>query len=208
MAQYGRPDGDSAVGGWDPTEGTDLYDELDETTPDDFSSIVESFLLADETDSFRVTLSNVTDPETGANHKLKIRHRVEPEIGTNGVTWYLTLKEGTTTIASWNWTQADTGSWVTTTKTLSTAQADSIGDYTNLLVEVECLADDSNTEEVNVVVTWIEFEVPDAPTVPALSVYDGAAWKTATDVWVYNGSAWKKATDVWAYDGSSWRKAN
>lgn len=40
---------------------------------------------------------------------------------------------------------------------------------------------------------------------PTVYVYNGSAWKPATNVYVYDGSAWQEATSVQVYNGTAWK---
>lgn len=40
----------------------------------------------------------------------------------------------------------------------------------------------------------------------AIEAYDGAAWRTMSEVKVYDGAVWRTVTQAWVYDGGTWRE--
>lgn len=200
MAQYARPDSDVAAGGWATAP---LYQKIDETPYSDSDYITDTFIGGAGT-AVTVGLSNVGDPGVSSGHIIRVRFRVD-DIVSGSWTVTVRLYEGATTRSTDNAT-ANT-SFTTSTFTLSTAEANSITDYTNLRIEVEFYNDDEfGTYTADI--SWIEFEVPDAAT--TVYVYDGSNWKQAVadGVSVYDGSSWQsqETQGVWVYDGSNWKQ--
>lgn len=204
MAQYARPDADDTVGSWTPSGGSDLYAMLDETVPDDLKTYITETFSPDTADTFIVGLSNVTDPKSSSDHVVRFRGRIPSAFGSNQGSWTITLRQSTTQIAQDSLVQSDDNTWETKEITLSSGEADSITDYTDLNVSVAFTADASNDSNVVPQATWIEFEVPDAPT-GNVYVYDGLAWQEATAVYVYTGTEWKEADSTHVFDGLEWK---
>lgn len=133
---------------------TYIYACLNETTADDASSYVK-MKSGYSTGSFEVKLgSGIKDPGVGTGHYVRVRHYKE---STTGAATGVTLKQGSTTIASWTLTEPS--SYYTEELSLTEAQANAITDYADL--RVYCSLACSTTQSVYV--TWIEFECPDGP---------------------------------------------
>lgn len=164
MSQYLRPVEDISVGGsgvdcWPEGAGS-LYAVLNETTPSDSNGVWEGGTST--AGNFEVKLGGtLTDPGVGTGHYVKVRHWKE---STSGDATTVTLKQGSTTIATW--TLAEPTSATTTTLTLTETQANSITDYTDL--RVYCVLDGANTAYSYI--SWIEFGCPDAPAVSGLEM--------------------------------------
>jgi hypothetical protein len=124
--QYARPDTDISAGGWLPSSGSDLYAMVDETTPSD-SDFIYTFSLG----ACEVALSPLVDPGVHTDHVVKYRAQ-----GDDATDLAVSLKQGSTTIASW--TETNASSTVTTyTHTLTTDEAEDITDYTDLRLAFE-----------------------------------------------------------------------
>lgn len=149
--QFARPSSDiSNDGGYTATEGSDLWDELEEASADDASSEVIS-PNGTGTRTFEVGLSSLIDPGVHTGHVIRVRHKMS--LGGSSVT----LKQGGTTIAIF---AAGVGSvYATVTYTLSEAEAAAITDYGALSIHYS----HTNPITSQAVVTWLEFEVPGEP---------------------------------------------
>jgi hypothetical protein len=124
--QYARPDADVSDGAWLPSTGADLYACIDETTYSDTDYIYTTSLS-----SCTIALSSLSDPADSANHVVRYR-----AAGDGSTDLIVTLKQGSTTIATW--TEANASSTMTTyTHTLTTGEANSITDYSDLRLVFE-----------------------------------------------------------------------
>ena len=156
MTQYGRPDSDIVVNGWLPSSGSLLYPMLDEAVPADTDYIQRR---TSSNDTCTIGLSNVTDPETGSGHTVRIRARRDN--GTIDYTLNIELLQESTVIASWIETFPD--SWTTFTNTLTESQANSITDYTALRLR-PTVTNTSGFGTAYAQISWAEFECPDLAT--------------------------------------------
>jgi subtilisin family serine protease len=153
MAKY-RPDADIAGTHTDITGAATRYGCVNEATASD-SEYVKS--ENDQTDSyFHVGLPDVTDPHSHGTHTLSVRSKVEIE-GITAIA--VTLKTGSTNIATWNLTKST--SWATQVLTLSASQVAAIiaAAYADLSIYVKF----ESLFSENSFVSWIEFETPDYP---------------------------------------------
>lgn len=135
---YIRPSTDNLLGNWtDEGDGTtNIYLSIDEVTISDADYIQSG--SNPSTDIYRTKLQSASDPLTSGGHFVNYRYRKNPDVGT--INLIVRLKEGTTTVRA-SWTHNNiTNTWVTASQELSTAEADSITDYTNLYLEFEATA--------------------------------------------------------------------
>jgi hypothetical protein len=117
------PVSDVAAGGWAASSGSDLYAMLDESAYSDTDYIVSA-----TASTCTLAIAAGSDPAVSTGHILRYRLLA----GSGSVT--VTLKQGTTTVASWG-PHALTGSAQDFAQTLSAGEADSITDYSALRVE-------------------------------------------------------------------------
>lgn len=152
MAQFARPDQDVADGAWTPVGGpSDLFDCVDESSPND-SDYMED--VANNTTA-ELGLTSVSDPGVGTGHI--IRFRMQGNGGAGPERCNVQLFEGATLRADTG-SQTSRGAWDTKVYTLTEAEADSIGAYTDLRFKVIS----SNLAGGETMwVSWAEFEVPD-----------------------------------------------
>ena len=119
---------DILIGSWLNELGgsSNLYQSIDESTINDLDYIVSDVEAIDNIVEF--TLSSIDDPNTSGSHILSYRY-----MGSSSGNGQLEVEllDGVTSIALWTHDISDT-SWHTVNQTLSSAEADSIGDYTNL----------------------------------------------------------------------------
>jgi hypothetical protein len=155
MAKY-RPDADIASTHTDISGAATRYGCVNEATASD-SEYVKS--EDNQTDSyFHVGLPDVTDPHSRISHTLSVRNKLE-NIGPYQPAIAVTLKTGSTDVATWNLTKVD--AWTTQVLTLSAAHVNTLiaAAYADLSVYVKFESYDAN----NSFVSWIEFETPDYP---------------------------------------------
>jgi hypothetical protein len=117
------PVSDVSAGSWTPSSGTDLYAMLDETAYSD-----ADYIYATSATTCTLALASGSDPSSSTGHIL--RYRLLAGSGKIAVT----LKQSTTTIASWG-PHTLTGAAQDFAQTLTSGEADSITDYTALRVE-------------------------------------------------------------------------
>jgi hypothetical protein len=123
LVVFYRPDGDVVDGLWLPSTGSDLYATIDEDVPSD-----TDYNYTKVASTFEVSLSNQSDPTTSIGHKIRYRIR-----GTRTI--IVRLKQGATNIASWTHSSPPS-SFTTFEQVLTTIEADSITDYSDLRVEI------------------------------------------------------------------------
>lgn len=155
MTQIARPNSDVVDGAWTAQGGpSDLYDCLDEVTPSD-SDYIED--IANNT-TCKLGLSNLTDPVGNVLHTLTFRHWTEGSGGPERTE--VKLIEGSTERASTSVRTTANQTWEDESYTLTTGEADTITDYTNLFLEIIS----SNLAGGEIVrVSHATFQVPDAP---------------------------------------------
>ncbi len=120
------PASDISAGAWLPSTGTDLFAMIDESSASD-----ADYDYTDSLSTMEVKFAAGSDPSSSGGHVL--RYRLRGDGTTDAV---VTLKQGTTTIATWTETNVPTSA-TTFEHTLSGAEADSITDYTNLRLSVQ-----------------------------------------------------------------------
>ena len=138
MAQNATLDGTSDRGGWtDESGGTsNIYTHADGTSAgSDYIKGVVGF------DSQPVgpaifTLSDVTDPESASDHKIIYTAHVSAGGGGGAPGMTIALFEGSTQRHSTTNNSVSTSTPTEYTITLSSAEANSISDYSNLLLRV------------------------------------------------------------------------
>ena len=155
MTQHARPDSDESASNW-----TGSYTAIDEETPGD-ADYIEGSEYANGT--CEKGLSNVTDPASSTGHTIKFRAR---QSAAPGFQRYLdvSLVQGTSVIASHSTVTLSGSAWVDYSYTLSSGEADSITDYTDLRLRFTSTGD-TGTPAPNrraVYVSWADFEIPDA----------------------------------------------
>lgn len=171
MAQYSLPNGNSSSGTW--TEGVgdadgDYFDELDEgfgagrgtgSGPDGSSTFWKSANNPNP-DALKVTMSTVTDPVSSSGHIARYEHGKN---GTGGVQIdnTLNLLEGASTRATHTYTNVTT--FTSDSDTLTSGEADSITDYSNLLMEISSQIVGGGAARRGGISAF-ELEVPDAST--------------------------------------------
>jgi hypothetical protein len=125
--QFARPDVDITDGAWLASTGSsDLYTCIDEASYND-----TDYIFTRSLGTTAISLSSLDDPSTSSDHIIRYRAK-----GDGSTDLIVRLKQGTTTIATWTETNVAT-SETTFSHTLTSGEADSITDYSNLTVEFE-----------------------------------------------------------------------
>jgi len=150
MAQFSRPSSDIEDQDFTVQPSGGFWEAIDEETYDDADYISGNALGA----YCEVGCSSVTDPQSSSDHVF--RYRLTRTLQNRKLTGVASLKCGSTEIASW--THTDPGTVQTYTQTLTSQQADSISDYTDLRFRFVV----SSRAGGSLQVFWAEFEVPDA----------------------------------------------
>ncbi len=154
MTQTALPDADISAGSWTIEGGpSTLFDALDDGMASDTEFLEDA--AADST--FEVGIEDLVDPENNVNHVIRVRLQGnwsgEPE------RLIVALVEGTTVIQS-SGNLANRASWLTTTFTIGTTEADTIGDYTDLRLRGTAA---NLVGGETMWVSGLQFEVDDAP---------------------------------------------
>lgn len=130
--QFLRPDNDAAIGSWTDEVGgtTNIFNSIDETSPNDSDYIISG---VGSNDVARFRLSDLTSAPGNA---AVVKYRIFKDTASNQVDLTITLKEGSTIIASWVHTDISTTP-TTFMRTLSPSEYASITDFNNLFIEFE-----------------------------------------------------------------------
>lgn len=160
MTQYARPASDITVGNW-TDEGTvdndgNLWTSMDEVTSDDD----DSYIMAtnQSADICEVKLGAGTDPVSSVGHVLHVLFR---SIGGGGPEKVdMLLLDGAVTILELPNQSNRSASYTDVNYTLTGAEADAIGDYTDLRIRLNADTVGSG-EEIRVTQAYMQF--PDAP---------------------------------------------
>lgn len=148
MAQFLRPDADDYNGdGWTYSTGASLFECVNESSYDDGDYIDSP---SGSPNYCELGLSSVTDPESSSDHVIRVRAKRL----AGGATGTAVLYEGATPRATLTLSLGT--SYATAEYTLSSGEADSIGNYANLSIR---LNQGANNKAISV--SWVEFEVPD-----------------------------------------------
>ncbi len=154
MAQFARPVSTLVAGLWDPVGGpSTLWECLDEVSADD-GDYIEA--LNGENTTCELGLSTVTDPVSNTGHT--IRFRMQSAGSGQKERCEVELYDGASLIATTG-IQIDRAGWQDKTYTLTSIEADNIGNYADLRLKIITSNLDA-TEDMWV--SWAEFEVPDA----------------------------------------------
>jgi len=198
MTQYARPSSDILTDSiWSPSTGTDLYSCVNETSSNDSPDVRTT---SSSTGYDELGLSTVTDPEVNTDHVLTYRCRRNPT--NRAITFVMRLMQGSTEIASWTHTN-EPNAYTTYNQELSTAQADAITDYSALRVRLDIT---SSHVQGRYYVSWIQFEVPDAPVVVPTncSIIVGGSWKTVSETRIIVSGSWKKVDSLKVIADGAW----
>lgn len=157
-AQYARPTSMNSSGSWLAYVASTIPEALDETSPNDSTDY--AYETSGNT-TMSINLSSVDDPSSSTGHTIRIRGSVSGGSGgPEKYNWVLYDTGGMITSGN-NVTLPDDPTWETgVAYTLDTTETDTITDYSTLYVTIEAVW--SGGEEGRI--TWVEFEVPDAPS--------------------------------------------
>ena len=153
MTQYARPDSDvSNDGSWEASAGSDLYALIDESSTDDSDYVQVGGQPYDAI--FVVTLSDVTDPSSAADHKVYYRASYDGGFGS------LTVVLLETTTARATSVNEDISDSITQYEfTLTSGEANSITNYNNLRLSFSWLDETESGVVGRVTQAW--FQCPD-----------------------------------------------
>ncbi|MFQ5908725.1 MAG: DUF11 domain-containing protein [Thermoplasmata archaeon] len=173
--QFARPNADVFAVNWTDSGGdTVQFDELDETSPDDDATYSQTGVNPDDGDDAEFNLTDIQDPQASDGHILRYRFRNAGPLGGNAqLDVRVELREGAILIASWDHADIRSTAYVSHSQTLSVAQADLIGNYSDLRVRLDVtFTPGSQSRQFRL--TWIEFEapgllIPDTPSDTAWS---------------------------------------
>jgi len=159
MAQNATLDGTSDAGGWTGSGGGAIHLDADTTTAGSDYIQAEVGFEASPVGPAIFTLSNVDDPESASDHKIKYTALAAAGgmMGTPGLV--IALYEGTTQRHTTTNNSVNTSSATAYTITLSDGEADSITDYDNLLLRV---TNGGSEMGDNIKIYNMYLEVPDA----------------------------------------------
>ena len=152
MAQFARPDSDVSTGSWSSTE-VSFFDAVNESSPNDDTDYVST---STDEDELILTLTDVTDPTSSSEHILQFVAKASGSGAKEKAEMH--LFQGSTLIASTGALNIDRDSYQNIVYILSVAEADSITDYTNLILRMHVHVIGGG-EEVRV--TQMEFQIPD-----------------------------------------------
>ena len=124
---------DTAIGNWTDWDGgtTALYSRVNETLADERNGSYVQSGVGPSGDILKLAFEAVPDPGIHSDHVLRYRfYAPDDEV-------VVRLVEDTTTIAEWTHTAGTVVEYTTFESTLSTAEAESITDYSDLHFEIE-----------------------------------------------------------------------
>lgn len=169
MTQYARPDGDITTTGI----GGGSYASINESSAND-----ADFIYGNENTSvtYECSLSNITDPSVNTAHTFSYRvvklNNTTPDGEFNACYVTASLYQGSTLICADTQKKLD-GTWTTYSKTLSTAEADTITDYTDLRLRfVSPASGGSPSTRRAMGLSWAEFQTPDAAVTDDMTALD------------------------------------
>jgi len=154
-----------------PCSDLDTFECINEKERDDGDFIQTTGLGTSNTDTDSFTMSDMEDPQRSDSHFLKYTLR-RAGVGDNPVEFDIVLRQGVTTIATFNHTGLTT-TYVIHQQELTGIQADLITDYNDLEIEVtgRCDAGCTNQEREKINVSFIIFEIEQVTT-KSISIID------------------------------------
>lgn len=168
-AQFSRPSSDVSTGGWQPTP---LYENINSVSRDDDSFIYSHNNI--DPDRAEIQLSDVDNPGVNTGHVLRYTFRKDSTGGVN-IDFRIRLLDGETEIFSETHSDIE-ASFILEERVLTTAEADSINNYDNLRIEVSREGDPGGgPNRRSAQVSWVEFELPEAPEIDPPTVTTGQA---------------------------------
>lgn len=158
-----RPVSDVSTDVWtDATGGDDngdIWDEIDEASPDDDTTYVSLLSTGSAvTSHFEVHLTNPSENhDSSQTHTIRARGRYSGDGGNAQLR--VELWQGGTKIAESSLDNMS-GTWQTVSYTLTSTEAGNITDYSDLRIKVEGQVDDDGTSPFsNALCTWAELEI-------------------------------------------------
>lgn len=151
-AQIARPDGTATNEGWTIVGAPTVHEAVDESEPNGDTDYVGTDSTGIDAE---VTLSDVTDPLSSSDHIIRFTCKAIGNKSPEKVT--VALIEGVSIISS-SEKSCNRDSYGTIEITLSSGEADSITDYTDLRLRITAT---SLSDSESVRVTQMEFEVPE-----------------------------------------------
>lgn len=139
MPQFGRPSTDTTRVGWEEDDGTivDIFDQIDETSPDDGDFIRTG--LGPVNSVYVTKLSNMTDPVSSTGHVIRYRYSKDAAAGSV-INLTVQLRQGYVSEGSLGtliqeWIHSDISESLTSAaQTLGTVETDSITNYADLFL--------------------------------------------------------------------------
>ena len=167
--QVARPDSDPGMKwkavGPHPCKEPNTFNCVDEVMRDDNDYIRTKDLQKNKSDKQFYTLSDISDPLTSGGHVLRYTIS-EADIGTNPVQLDVILRQGQTVIATFHHENLPS-TFTLVEQTLTSTQADSITDYSDLELTLDGFCDSSckngSGKKEKVQVSWIEFAIMATP---------------------------------------------
>jgi hypothetical protein len=136
--QKSRPSSMVTRGSWKDntgsTTGANLVAAINEATIDDATYIQSALSPGSTADVSEFAFQSLTDPLVSTNHTIRYRYKKDQTAGDT-INLTVRLMQGATEIASWTHNNID--AVTTAAQTLTSGQADSITDYTNLRLKFE-----------------------------------------------------------------------
>lgn len=167
MAQFLRPDDDLVVGTWNSSLGGDLWQAIDEATP---NSDTDYVYTGADGDSFQVSLSLGDTPGSGTR-TLRVAVKVQTANSFSDFGLRVRLLEGVNIIETFFITTLS-GSYTIFVHDVTGA----ITDYSNLSLEIR-----SSAKAVGQIrITQAEFEIPDKPVVTTTTTSSTSTSTTTT----------------------------
>lgn len=133
MAQFARPDSDVSVGAWTTDAGgtTNLFQSIDESSASESDYIRSE--LAPSSSVYECGLSNLVDPLSSAGHVVRYRYQKDAAGGAT-INLVVQLRQGASTVIASATHNGISETITAGSFTLSSGEADSITDYTDLRI--------------------------------------------------------------------------
>lgn len=162
--QIVRATSDVTLNTWvDQSAGTtNIYQSIDEAIASDADYVTGD---NNTNDSYEFHIGDPSDPLSPSGHVISYRYRKDAS-GGNARNLTVALVQNTTVIAS-NLHESISETWTDGTFTLTSTEANSISDYTDLRIRVAASGTTGGPggNRRAVQVSWAELEVPDPPSV-------------------------------------------
>lgn len=142
MAQYGRPDSDVDINNYtDQASGTtNIFQSIDEVTASDADYVKSD--VAPDSSAAGFGLSNIEDPQVNSGHIVRYKYKKDASGGAT-INMRVELRQGYlgessqgTLIHTESLLNVPGSAWQTGTFTLTSSEANTITDYTNLQIRI------------------------------------------------------------------------